>query len=147
MEQTVHLVCPSCQAKNRIAAERVNQSPICGRCKALLFSQTPFELNEKSLDRYLRNDDIPLLIDFWAPWCGPCKMMAPMLAEASRQVSPKVRFAKLNTQDFPKMGDRFSIRGIPLIILFKSGREKARQAGAMDAKSIIAWVNQNLAIE
>lgn len=144
MSEPIHLICPSCQAKNRFPAERIAKHPNCGSCKAPLFPEKPFDLTEAALNKHLRNDGIPLLVDFWAAWCGPCRMMAPMFAEASQILKPHLRFAKVNTEEFPAMGSRFAIRGIPLMILFKNGSEIARQTGAMDAKSIVGWVQQNL---
>ena len=144
MTDPIHITCPSCQAKNRIPAARLAANPACGACKAPLFPAAPFELSEATLNKHLKNDEVPLLVDFWAPWCGPCRMMAPAFAEASQQMSPKVRFAKLDTEQNQAVGNRFQIRGIPLIILFDHGKEVARQAGAMDTKSIVSWVRQNL---
>ena len=144
MKDPIHLTCPACQAKNRIPAARIAARPTCGACKAPLFPDAPFALDEAGLNRHLKNDDIPLLVDFSAPWCAPCRMMAPMFAQASKQMMPQVRFAKLDTEQNQSVGNRFQIRGIPLIILFDKGREVARQAGAMDAKGIVGWVRQNL---
>jgi len=144
MTDLIHITCPACQARNRIPADKLSASPTCGKCKAPLFPDTPFELDEAGLNKHLRNDEVPLLVDFWAPWCGPCKMMGPMFADASRQMSPAVRFAKLNTEQHQNVGARFQIRGIPLIILFDKGREVARHAGAIDAGQIVSWVGQNL---
>jgi thioredoxin 2 len=139
-----HVICPSCQAKNRIPAAKLGAKPTCGVCKSALFPKEPFALDEAQLNKHLKNDEVPLLVDFWAPWCGPCRMMAPMFADASKQISPDVRFAKLDTEQNPAVGTRFQIRGIPLIILFDNGREMARQAGAMDAGGIVGWVRQAL---
>ena len=144
MSDPVHIICPACQTKNRIPASRLSARPTCGACKATLFPDAPFELDEAKLNKHLKGDEVPLLVDFWAPWCGPCRMMAPMFAEASKQMSPKVRFAKLDTEQNQNTGNRFQIRGIPLIILFDKGKEVARQAGAMDTKGIVAWVSQHL---
>lgn len=143
MSEKIYLVCPSCQAKNRIPADRIGNRPKCGQCKSALFAETPFDLNEATLNKHLYGDGIPLLVDFWAPWCGPCRMMAPMFAEASQKLSPRVRFAKLNTEENPASGQRFNIKGIPLMILFDNGREVARSAGAMDTKGILQWVEAN----
>ena len=144
MTDPIHITCPACQAKNRIPAARLAARPNCGACKAALFPDAPFELDEAKLNRHLKNDDLPLLVDFWAPWCGPCKMMAPMFAEASKQMSPQLRFAKLDTEQNQNVGGRFQIRGIPLIILFDRGKEVARQAGAMNTGQIVGWVRQHL---
>ena len=139
----IHVICPSCQGKNRVPADKINKSPKCGLCKSVLFPGEPFELDELKLDKHLKNDDVPLLVDFWAPWCRPCLMMAPMFADAAKEMSPHVRFAKLDTEKYPNMGERFGIRGIPLIILFHKGREVARQTGVMNANGIVNWVRQH----
>lgn len=144
MTDTLHIICPGCQAKNRIPAAKLSARPTCGVCKAPLFPDAPFELDEAGLNKHLRNDEVPLLVDFWAPWCGPCKTLGPMFAQASRQISPDVRFAKLDTEQHQSVGGRFQIRGIPLIILFDKGKEIARQAGVMNAGQIVSWVGQNL---
>ena len=144
MTDMIHIACPACQAKNRIPKARLGAGPGCGVCKAPLFPDAPFELDEAKLNKHLKNDELPLLVDFWAPWCGPCRMMAPAFAQAAAEMSPHVRFAKLDTEQHQAVGGRFQIRGIPLIILFDHGREIARQAGAMNAGQITAWVRQNL---
>ncbi|MDF1607407.1 thioredoxin TrxC [Hoeflea sp. YIM 152468] len=144
MTDPLHIVCPACQAKNRVPATRLDARPTCGACKAALFPGVPFELDEAKLAKHLEGDDVPLLVDFWAPWCAPCRSMAPMFAQAAAQMSPNVRFAKLDTEQHQNVGARFQIRGIPLIILFDKGREVARQAGAMDAGQIVNWVSQHV---
>ncbi len=144
MTDPIHIVCPACQAKNRIPANRLGASPTCGACKSPLFPGAPIELDEAQLNKHLKNDEVPLLVDFWAPWCGPCQMMAPMFAEAATRMSPQVRFAKLDTEQHQAVGSRFQIRGIPLIILFDKGKEVARQAGAMNAGQIETWVRQRV---
>ena len=144
MTDTIHIICPACQAKNRIPTAKLAAGPACGACKASLFPGAPFELDEARLNKHLKNDEVPLLVDFWAPWCGPCRTMAPMFADASRQMSPAVRFAKLDTEQHQSVGARFQIRGIPLIILFDKGREIARQTGVMNAGQIVSWVRQNV---
>lgn len=140
MSETTILVCPSCQKKNRIPTERLTEHPNCGSCKAPLFPAEPITLSEEALYRHIRGDELPLVVDFWAPWCGPCQMMAPSFAAAATALAPKARFAKIDTEQFPNLGGRFGIRGIPLMILFKGGKEVARQTGAMDAGAIERWV-------
>ena len=140
----LHVVCPHCTAVNRIPAERLNAHPKCGKCGQQLFSGRPTELSQPSFQKYLQKNDIPLLIDFWAPWCGPCKMMGPAFAEAAMQLEPRVRLAKVNTEIEQTLGAQLNIRSIPTMVLFLNGVEKARQSGAMNSAGIIQWVNSQL---
>lgn len=144
MSDLLHIVCPACAAINRIPANRLRDKPKCGKCHGLLFEGKPVELTSADFDRHLQRNDIPLLVDFWAPWCGPCKMMAPAYAQAAAQLEPRVRLAKVNTEAQQALGARFTIRSIPTLALFKDGKEVARQAGAMAAADIIRWVNSVL---
>ena len=140
----LHVVCPACAGVNRVPADRLSDAPVCGSCKERLFAGAPVELNDGNFDRHLGRSDLPLLVDFWAPWCAPCRSMAPAFAAAAAQLEPDVRLAKLDTEAHPQIAGRFGIRSIPTLIAFRDGREIARQAGAMDTGSIVAWTKSAL---
>ena len=134
-----HLVCPHCDAINRLPAARLQDQPKCGQCHQPLLHGKPVELTVDNAERHLGRNDIPVVVDFWAPWCGPCQMMGPAFAQAAAAM-PQLRFAKIDTQSETTLGQRFNIRSIPTLILFVNGQEVQRQAGAMDAANIQRWV-------
>ena len=140
MSSPLIVVCPHCHASNRLPAERLADGGNCGKCKARLFAGEPVELDATSFDTHVSRSGIPLLVDFWAPWCGPCRSMAPAFAQAARQLEPEFRLAKVNTEEEQGLAARFGIRSIPTLALFRDGREIARQAGAMDTAGLIRWV-------
>ena len=139
MSTTHHIVCPHCHTTNRVAdADRAN-APDCGKCHQQLFTAHSVALDEAAFDRHIARNDIPVLVDFWAPWCGPCRQMAPAFEQAAKQLEPRFRLAKVNTEEAQALGARFNIRSIPTLALFSAGREVARQAGAMGAADIVRW--------
>jgi len=140
MSESLHIVCPHCDAVNRIPTARLGEGPLCGQCHRALFDGHPMELTAANFQKHISRGDIPVLVDFWAPWCGPCKMMAPQFAQAAGQLEPRVRVAKVNTEVEQGLGAQFGIRSIPTLALFKGGREVARQPGAMGAADIVRWV-------
>lgn len=145
MSDTSQIVCGHCGRINRLPAERAPEAARCGACHQPMFSGHPIEVDEAGFGRHVGKNDIPVLIDVRAPWCGPCRAMAPMFERAAQELEPKVRLLKLNSETAPAVSSRFNITGIPTLLLMRGGREIARQSGAMDARSIVAWTETNLA--
>jgi thioredoxin 2 len=139
------LTCLVCGQVNRVPAERLAAGPKCGTCGARLLDGRVRELDPATLAKAVRTDELPLVVDFWAPWCGPCRMMAPEFARAAQALAPGARLAKIDTEAHSEIGARFGIRGIPLLIAFSGGREVARQAGAQPAAEIERWVRAAVA--
>jgi thioredoxin 2 len=141
--ESLHIVCPQCDAVNRVPAARLEAEPVCGKCQQVLFTGRPLDLSSARFLKHIERNDIPVLVDFWAPWCGPCRTMAPFYEQAAQRLEPQYRVVKVNTEESQDLGARFAIRSIPTLALFKGGREVARQPGAMDATNIVAWATQN----
>ncbi len=144
MTQAVHVVCPHCDAVNRVPAERLGEEAKCGKCRAPLFAGAPLALDEGRFAKHLGRGDLPLVVDFWAPWCAPCRAMAPAFEAVARRIEPRARLIKVNTEEAQTLAGRYGIRSIPTLVVFRGGREVGRTSGAMDAAALESWIRRSL---
>ena len=144
MSTSLQVVCPHCHVTNRVPPERLAEGGVCGKCKRALFTSHAIELDGASFARHVAASEIPLVVDFWAPWCAPCRMMAPHFDKAAAELEPNMRLAKLNTEAEQAIAAQYAIRSIPTLVVFLRGKEIARQSGAMDGPALIRWLRSQV---
>lgn len=143
MSESILVVCPHCNSTNRLPKDKLASGGKCGACHSPLFTGQPVELTTGNFQRFIQNNQLPVVVDYWASWCGPCKMMAPVFASVAGQMEPNVRFAKVNTESEQPLAAAANIRSIPTLVLYRDGRESARAAGAMDQQNLVSWISQH----
>ena len=139
----MHLVCPSCASTNRVPDAKLHDNPVCGHCGTVLMAPAPVNIDDATLAKFIANTELPVLVDFWARWCGPCRQMAPQFERAAQEL-PQVRFAKVDSDAAPRASATHGIRSIPTLILFDKGVELARSSGALAARELVSWVQHKL---
>lgn len=144
MTDSTIIVCPHCDTLNRVPTARLGSQPVCGKCKQSLFDGHPVALTDGNFDLHLSRGELPLVVDFWAQWCGPCKMMAPSYEQAAARIEPRARLAKVDTEQNQLLAQRYGIRSIPTLAVFKAGRQVANQPGAMSLPQLVQWIEVHL---
>ncbi len=143
MSESILVVCPHCSSVNRLPKDKLAAKGKCGSCHSLLFTGQPIELTTHNFQRFIQKTQLPVVVDYWASWCGPCKMMAPVLVSTANQMEPYVRFAKVNTETEQSLAAAANIRSIPTLVMYRDGHEIARMSGALDQQNLMSWIRQN----